>query len=815
MKRDRARSAATVVLQLLLLFSTPQVLLGLSKSKSKLQYCERPHSRCLDMNHSLSCLGVKLPYTSTSTDLVPDAETPEEAQERLHDWQGLKKVPKCWAAIQPLLCALYIPNCENSSLHLPPQEMCKLIENHCQILKIENSWPAEFNCENETIYPAKLCKNDLRELKFNSTAGRCESPLVQTYRPEAYHYPNFEGCDLQCYDPLFSMDEHRQIHNLIAWTATIAGLCNIFAILTFMIEWQSLNRYPNIVILYINVCFLFICFGWLSQFWSGTRDDIVCRKNGARKTSEPSDEDLSCVINFVFSYYFLIAAFIWFVIFTYSLHTTFQSFGKIQEKVDKKGGYFHLLAWSIPLVFCVVVMVLGEIDGDSVTGTCFVGVNNKIYSIIFVLIPILISVLIGLFYLVRVLFGLLALKKESTQVISKQAKSKIHSAAIKVIMFMILIVVFVSSMFMCYIYEYNNDHLWKDSLRKYIVCKLGIIPDTDIGNCRIEFKPSVSKKQLYILVLFGNAVLMSFWVWTNQIGNAWCECLIRWLKKLRGHEQKNQDSSKYNKHKLIASAFAKRHQLNSNDFTVTFSKEDPFGLVFGLNSNLTDNISSTWAAALPKFIRRRGALTGEEHLSVSSSCLQSDSEISYSMCRVSVESRSHSLDSTISVKAFEMTRKVRRFSKHVKKKHKRSNKLLCKLPSSQKGSVTSQDINRQLTLTFPEFQNVYSQPDTELQLNTIPNLERRTASAGIDESLKDQMKTLKTLSISSLSMVNTKLLQMSLKGLTSSNQSEQFILEDFTKYDRRGIYKSVAIVDTDTNTDTEEEKKSSNNSDTD
>jgi len=41
-----------------------------------------------------------------------------------------------------------------------------------------------------------------------------------------------------------------------------------------------------------------------------------------------SDEDLSCVINFVFSYYFLIAAFIWFVIFTYSLHTTFQSFGK-------------------------------------------------------------------------------------------------------------------------------------------------------------------------------------------------------------------------------------------------------------------------------------------------------------------------------------------------------------------------------------------------------------------------------------------------------------------------------------------------------
>jgi len=40
-----------------------------------------------------------------------------------------------------------------------------------------------------------------------------------------------------------------------------------------------------------------------------------------------SDEDLSCVINFVFSYYFLIAAFIWFFIFTYTLYAKFQSFG--------------------------------------------------------------------------------------------------------------------------------------------------------------------------------------------------------------------------------------------------------------------------------------------------------------------------------------------------------------------------------------------------------------------------------------------------------------------------------------------------------
>lgn len=84
-------------------------------------------------------------------------------------------------------------------------------------------------------------------------------------------------------------------------------------------------------------------------------------------------------------------------------------------------------------------------------------------------------------------------------------------------------------------------------------------------------------------------------------------------------------------------------------------------------------------------------MTEEQRPSISSSNDHSDSEISYSMCRVSVGSHSQSLDS-VSVNAFEVTR----FSKHVKKKNKHNNKFVCKLPSSQKGSVTSQELNQQV-----------------------------------------------------------------------------------------------------------------------
>jgi hypothetical protein len=73
----------TLIILQLLWFLSPQVL-SLLKSKNKLQYCEKTQSRCMEMNHSILCLGVKLPYTSISTDLVLDADTLEEAQVSMH-----------------------------------------------------------------------------------------------------------------------------------------------------------------------------------------------------------------------------------------------------------------------------------------------------------------------------------------------------------------------------------------------------------------------------------------------------------------------------------------------------------------------------------------------------------------------------------------------------------------------------------------------------------------------------------------------------------------------------------------------------------
>lgn len=116
---------------------------------------------------------------------------------------------------------------------------------------------------------------------------------------------------------------------------------------------------------------------------------------------------MSCVVVFVLVYYSLMAAVVWFVILTYAWHMSFRALGTIQDRIDKKSAYFHLIAWCIPLVLTVAIMALGRIDGNSMTGICFVGYADHTAKI-FVLGPVLLAVLIGGYFLCRGRYHLLS-----------------------------------------------------------------------------------------------------------------------------------------------------------------------------------------------------------------------------------------------------------------------------------------------------------------------------------------------------------------------------------------------------------------------
>ncbi|XP_014371325.2 protein smoothened isoform X2 [Papilio machaon] len=646
----------------------------------KLDSCVRK-ARCETLGKNI-CLGVKLPYDKTSVHLT-FYDTQNKIQNQLELYRELINVPKCWAVIQPLLCAVFMPKCERilgqDMVYLPSYEMCKITMEPCAILYNTSYFPSFLRC-NTTRFPSK-CDNAAREMKFN-TSGKCLSPLIHTDKT-VHFYEGISGCGLPCRDPLYSVDEHQQIHRLVAWGAGVCLAFNLLTVATFLIDWRSANKYPALVIFYINVCFAVASMGWLVQFGVGSRDDIVCSKDGTRRRGEPSaEENLSCVVVFVLVYYFMMAACVWFVIFTYAWHMSFRALGKIQDRIDKKAAYFHLVAWSLPLVLTITTMAFGEVDGSSVTGICFVGYVNHPMRAALLLAPLSVVLILGGYFLLRGVFSLIAVRVSSKDVISARAANKIRQTITRCSLTAALVAVFITVTVACHFYEFRNADSWKDAFMKNIICRLEALKESEM-ECSVGARPSVSVLQLRLLCCFAAGALMASWTWTPAAASAW----RRYMARKCGCSVEADGTRRARKDELIARAYRRRGEFAARgriSISLGASRQDPVGL--GLDRAPIDchtddkhesgELSSSWAANLPRFVRRRDALVlpAHTHHSLSSTPDRrnsQDSQISISLRHVSVESRRNSLDSQLSVKIAEMKTKVgRRRTKHSKAKRK-------------------------------------------------------------------------------------------------------------------------------------------------
>lgn len=320
--------------------------------------CARP-AKCEPLINA-TCFGAPLPYSHTTVELANDSSSQFEIQERLDLWYGLRQIPRCWAVVQPLLCAVYRPRCVDGLVTLPSHETCRLVRGFCRITALDSDrWPFFLRCQQEGTF-ASGCKDTMREIKFNTTS-RCLEPLVGTPRETSW-YPEVEGCGIGCRHPLLTEDERTSMRTFVGVIVALATVACLFAVLTFLIGWHESRQYPNVMVFYMNLCLLLMCVGWMAQFLPGAREDITCRRDGTLRSGEPSSgENLSCVAIFFLCYYFLLAALCWLVLLAYAWEHRLQqgSSSSSSSLLQAKAAYFHLVAWSVPFVLFIIVMALG------------------------------------------------------------------------------------------------------------------------------------------------------------------------------------------------------------------------------------------------------------------------------------------------------------------------------------------------------------------------------------------------------------------------------------------------------------------------
>ncbi|XP_009994652.1 PREDICTED: LOW QUALITY PROTEIN: smoothened homolog [Chaetura pelagica] len=506
-----------------------------------------------------------------------------------------------------------MPKCEDGQVELPSQTLCQATRAPCTIVERERGWPDFLKCTTDRF--PEGCPNEVQNIKFNSS-GQCEAPLVRTDNPKSW-YEDVEGCGIQCQNPLFTEKEHREMHVYIAAFSSVTIFCTFFTLATFVADWRNSNRYPAVILFYVNACFFVGSIGWLAQFMDGARDEIVCRADGTMRLGEPtSNETLSCVIIFVIVYYSLMSGVIWFVMLTYAWHTSFKALGTTSQPLLGKTSYFHLITWSIPFVLTVAILAVAQVDGDSVSGICFVGYKNYRYRAGFVLAPIGLVLIVGGYFLIRGGCQLFSIKSNHPGLLSEKAASKINETMLRLGIFGFLAFGFVFITFGCHFYDFFNQAEWERSFREYVLCEANVTIATQtnkpIPDCEIKNRPSLLVEKINLFAMFGTGVSMSTWVWTKATLLIWKRTWCR----LTG--QSDDQPKRIKKSKMIAKAFSKRKELLRDpaqelSFSMhTVSHDGPVaGLAFDINEPSAD-VSSAWAQHVTKMVARRGAILPQD-----------------------------------------------------------------------------------------------------------------------------------------------------------------------------------------------------------
>lgn len=92
-------------------------------------------------------------------------------------------------------------------------------------------------------------------------------------------------------------------------------------------------------------------------------------------------------------YFFTMAGSVWWVILTITWFlAAVPKWGS--EAIEKKALLFHACAWGVPGLLTVSLLAMNRIEGDGVSGVCFVGLYNLTALRWFLLLPLGLDVVV-------------------------------------------------------------------------------------------------------------------------------------------------------------------------------------------------------------------------------------------------------------------------------------------------------------------------------------------------------------------------------------------------------------------------------------
>lgn len=315
---------------------------------------------------------------------------------------------------------------------------------------------------------------------------------------------------------------------MIVW-ASLCCLSTSITVWTFVID-TSRFKYPERPIIFLSMCYAIYSVAFIIRAVTGP-EAISCDKGRDGRTFliQEGLESTWCIIVFLILYFFGMASSIWWVVLTL---TWFLAAGRKwgQEAIEALSSYFHLAAWAIPAIQTIVILTMRRVDGDELTGMCYVGNQDIVALTGFVLVPLIIYLIVGTVFILAGFVALFRIRSNLKQDGGGGPNiRKLEKLMAKIGVFSVLYTVPATCVIGCYFYERMNFDSWQREARRR-----PCLPSYD---CPLEH--AIPTVEVYMLKIFMSLVVgitSGMWIWSSKTVSSWKHfCSGRFRRRKSGH----------------------------------------------------------------------------------------------------------------------------------------------------------------------------------------------------------------------------------------------------------------------------------------
>ena len=261
------------------------------------------------------------------------------------------------------------------------------------------------------------------------------------------------------------------------------------------------------------------------------------------------------------------ASSIWWVILTLTWFLA-AGFKWSSEAIAHYSVYYHLFAWLLPFFQTIAILMLKGIDGDPISGICYVGQTDASMLRGFVILPLIAFLTIGTIFLLGGLISLMRIRNVMKNQ-DRTKTNKLEKLMVRIGLYSILYTVPATFLIGIYFYELRYRSLWENRLH------CSSCPQQPLTNWTTEPNLIVFMSKYFFLLIVG--ITTGFWInFNGKTFRTWkhffrrCFCCEKSEKNLYYHYD-----SEHPRENFRVNYSYKHTKINGSKYSLPSSKQLP------------------------------------------------------------------------------------------------------------------------------------------------------------------------------------------------------------------------------------------------